>query len=133
MRTCWYYGIAPLVRILLVVALLFTLGSCDDDEPSTRDLLIGTWEMTEVEQDGIPVDLDDYYLEVEFQRDGDYRETHIEDGIAFLYQGEWEISGNELEIDYDDGDQWEVKIVSVTADQLRVEDDDIETTFKKDK
>lgn len=135
MRTRWYYGRAVLAGMILFLAALLTLGSCDDNDegPSTRDLLIGSWELVEAEVDGVSVDLDDVRLDVEFQSDGDYRETLTEEGVTETYYGEWELSGNEVELEYDDGDFWELEILSVTGDELRVEDDDnFEGTFERD-
>lgn len=133
MRTRWYSQNAALAITYLVAAALSLLTSCDDDEgPSTRDMLIGSWELTEVRIDGIPVDLDGFYLEMEFQSDGDYREMYIEGGTPEIYLGEWELTGNELELDYDDGDRWKLTIISITATTLKVEDeDDFEATLKK--
>lgn len=115
---------------------LVALGACkkDDPEPSTHDLLIGSWEMIEAEVEGIKVKPPDVRFEAEFQSDGDYKETVFYGGVSETYFGSWSLSGNEIELEYDDGEEWELTILSINNDQLKVTDhDEFEGLFKRDK
>lgn len=136
METTWYYQRAVRMGKILSVVILLALGACKDDdkkaEPSTRELLIGTWEMVEAEIDGEFLGPEDLRIEAVFQSDGDYRETIIEDGFSETYYGEWEVIDDEIQLEYDDGDSWELDIVSISKDKLRVVDGfDFEALFEK--
>lgn len=87
-------GLAHLVLMLLAI---FTLTSCvEDDDWWTKDTLIGTWRVVEVNvyAGDCPYDRDD---QLTFWRNGNY-EAHGYSG--FDEYGNWDISGDLLILDF---------------------------------
>lgn len=104
----------------LLYALLITaafLVSCGDDEPQI-DPIVGTWELDEVSISSPPAPLafwlvstglsttslyGEVFYEIEFKADNTYeRELRFADGSRANDSGEWEIDGDDLDLDQDD-------------------------------
>jgi len=111
--------------------LVLVCASCgdDDDGPSTRDLLIGTWELEEINGSDLPPGNS---FEVTLEADGDYEEEGTLGGSPFNFRGEWELDGDVIEVEYDDGDFVEIEIESITADRLEADIEGDEWVFEKD-
>lgn len=115
--------------IWILSALIATslLASCSkDDGPTRTDLLVGTWELEEVNGDRVRSTLN---VEITIDRDGDYEEE-IDDeleGFFVRFTGEWEWNRNEDEIiiEYDQNiSDWELEVELLTSEELEVDDGD---------
>lgn len=106
---------------VLGFCIITLMSACGDDEgQSIQDLLIGEWALDE--EDGTKVS--GFTFVVELESNGDYKETYTSSQGTSVYRGEWTLIGQEIEIEYDDGDQEELEVVAVTGDLLIVEDED---------
>lgn len=119
------------IIMMVLGAVLFMVSACekDDDESPNTDLLIGSW-LLQKENDARV----DYFLSIEFERDGDYSQTFIEGTELEFSAGEWEVNGNRATIDFDDGDRTAADILTLTEDRLIVFmiDDEDKFEFEKD-
>jgi hypothetical protein len=124
---------------LLLLVSVFILTSCEKDEESKEDQLIGKWNITSVET-VITIngkDIIDYFMEdlglsqseaeefaewftfditgtIEIKSDGTY-ET-VFDGETD--SGTWELVDNTLTLDKGTNDEVEVEIISITSSKL---------------
>ena len=84
------------VLILLMFATtFFALSSCSEDEETeeiiiTSELVIGTWDVVWMEQDGKSIDVSSGYIYMTLNEDGSYRTTMLRNS----YIGTYEIKGN---------------------------------------
>lgn len=115
----------------LLYALLITaafLVSCGDDEPEISPL-VGAWELDDIEASDLPTGyawaidprgnatawFEDEYV-IEFFADGTYeRELSNTTAGDLEDNGEWELDGDELDLDVEDSDTQEI-ITSFTVD-----------------
>lgn len=109
-----------LMMLVWLLLIIMQAGCSKDDEPSTRDMLIGEWELDEINGQNIS----DFTMEITVDADGDYKEVITFDGATSTYRGEWKLIGQTIEIEYDDGDDFELTIEEITATKLVVEDED---------
>jgi len=109
-----------LMMSVWLLLIIMQAGCSKDDEPSTRDMLIGEWELDEINGQNVS----DFVMEITVEADGDYKEVITFDGSTSTYRGEWQLVGKTIEIEYDDGDDFELTIEEVTSTKLVVEDED---------
>ncbi len=109
-----------LMMSVFLLLIIMQAGCSKDDEPSTRDKLIGEWELDEINGQNIS----DFTMEITVEADGDYKEVITFEGSTSTFRGEWQLVGNTIEIEYDDGDDFELTIEEVTSTKLVVEDED---------
>ncbi len=107
-----------------VLCIAFLLTSCgnDDSGPSRTDLLVGTWELDEINGSNLQ---SGFTVEITFERDGDYEEDINANGEVERYTGEWEWNKDEDEItiDYDQNfADWELDVEELTVDELELDD-----------
>ncbi len=112
--------------------LLLVMSACSDDGggPSTRDLLIGEWELERINGNR---DIGGSFTS-EFEADGDYTESFFIEGVGNgSIDGEWELDDQMIEIEFDNGDrEWE--IIEISPDELIVEfENGDEWEFEKDR
>ena len=109
-----------LMMSVWLLLIIMQAGCSKDDEPSTKDMLIGEWELEEFNGQNIT----DFSMEITVESDGDYKEVITFDGSTSTYRGEWQLIGQTIEIEYDDGDEVELEIEEITSSKLVVEDED---------
>lgn len=110
-----------LLFVAIFATMTLSLASCKDDkdEPEGGDL-VGTWMV-----DQQPLNTE--YLQ--FSSNGDFVKVDVP-GEVFddpfwsagtdVYRGKWSRNGNTINIVYDDGDTFSVKIEKITSTQLHV-------------
>ena len=110
-----------LLFVAIFATMTLSLASCkdDNDEPKGGDL-VGTWML-----DQQPLNTE--YLQ--FSSNGDFVKVDVP-GEVFddpfwsagidVYRGKWSRNGNTINIVYDDGDKFSVKIEKITSTQLHV-------------
>ncbi len=123
-----------LLIYLMVAGGAFFLQACGDDDGPSVNPIVGEWELESVEieaanpefSDVNSNDRDNLYREssykIEFNMDNTYeRELSFFDGDV-EEEGDWEIEGDELELDPEDNTALitDFEILEVTEDDLRI-------------
>ena len=104
------------------IPCLLVIAGCGDvdDSPSTRDLLIGDWDLEEVNGNSNLNGI----LSIELEPDGDYSELLIINGVgSFTNSGEWTLIGMNAEVENDDGEDYELGVMDSISETLLVEDE----------
>jgi len=108
-------------KLALIGCFLFILSSCSkDDGPSTRDLLIGEWELDEIDNDPVI----GFSFTIELEADGDYVQRLTDNLGSFTLRGEWTLTSQDIEIDLDDAEDIALELVAVSGESLLVADED---------
>lgn len=125
----------------VVTILNFTSCKKYEDGPgfslkSKKGRLTGDWELVKLENSNGDNYLEDFEIEFEFDKDGDFKLNYESSYYSYYYgsqytyngtdRGEWEFDNNkkELEVDLDGGGGWEFEIKRLTSDELWLEDQD---------
>lgn len=130
MKRLHYSAVSRLVLVCICSLLLLFFSCGDDDGPSTRELLVGTWNLDKI--DGESFTSADGFFTLEIEADGDFELTGFIESVAFFDSGEWELVGNEIRLEYDGGDEEEIDLVSVTSTRLILEIEGDDWEFEKD-
>ena len=81
-------------KILFLLAMLpmmvFTACSSDDDVDVTKELVVGTWNVTWAEIDGEETDVPNGFITIDLKSNGNYNVYFLGD----RYTGTWELDGN---------------------------------------
>jgi len=113
---------------LLVVSIGFSACKKYEDGPvfsllTKKQRLTGDWEATKFEVNNQNVINQGYFVEFEFDKDGDFTDrNNLYDAVNSFY-GEWEFSGDkeEVELNYDTGDRLDWEITRLTNKELEGE------------
>ncbi|MEO9872359.1 hypothetical protein [Ekhidna sp.] len=129
-RNSWKSSIM-LSYLFICFVMLFSCSK-DDAGPSQTDLLIGKWNLEEINGVNLNSSLQ---VEVTFEANGDYEEEINENGELERFTGEWEWNNDqdEIAIDYDQNiSDWELDVEMLTADELELDDGNNTLLFSKD-
>ena len=125
------YKIFYTLFMLLSMSLGFTACSDDDDDSISGDGLIGTWEAIweqgyekrEGYEDDIWDEAPEDPFRVTFNQDDTYQSEYYDNGKWYNEQnGSYSVKGNKLYVIDDEGDRYEITIVSLTSTQLILEE-----------
>lgn len=109
------------LNFLALLAILFAFSACnDDDEEVLPDPIVGVWVLEQISLSNIqPTEYSQFYAgdydptvfqiiaqEIEIFEDGTF-EFLINDGLISTQEGEWELDGSTLFIEFEDGDEFE--------------------------
>lgn len=118
------------IQVLLAFLLLVVIGCDPEEKPSRTKLLTAqNWKLKSVNGSTNFSGS----LTLTFEADGDYKEVIVDEyGSTFTYEGDWKFIDNEseIEIEYSDGDEWQVDVEELTAEKLVVEDAGDEYEFR---
>ena len=88
-----------------------------------KQRLTGDWESTKFEINNQNVIIQGYFLEFEFDKDGDFIDRNNLYGAVYLFYGEYEFLGDkeEVELNYDTGDRLDWQIIRFTNKKVEGE------------
>lgn len=114
--------------IALGAAFLFGCGKYEEGPGislrTKKMRLTGEWELDELVIDNENITSDLNFYEIEFTNDNEFTERGQIEGFETLtFEGDWDFSGDkeELELEYDDGERVDMKIIRLTNSELWVE------------
>jgi hypothetical protein len=117
--------------IVLGAAFLFGCGKYEEGPGislrTKKMRLTGEWELEEFVVDNENFTSDFNFYEIEFTNDNEFTERGQVEGFeTYTDEGDWDFSGDkeELELEYDDGDRVDFKIIRLTNSELWVETDE---------
>ncbi len=125
---------------ILAVAILLLASACDDPDPimPTDNTIEGYWELDEILEDGDEIDFDEFNEDLKgiyyfFDGNGDFQEA-VDLGVPTIEEGEWELDGKLLTLEFFNGDDVEYEIVSFSDDEITIreeDDDEYQFVYKK--
>lgn len=114
--------------LVIGAAFLFGCGKYEEGPGislrTKKMRLTGEWEIDEYVVDNENFTSDFNFYEIEFTNDNEFTERGQLEGFeTFTFEGDWDFSGDkeELELEYDDGDRADLKIIRLTNSELWVE------------
>jgi hypothetical protein len=130
------------MAIAMLVACMFGSCSDDDDDLGSSSDLVGTWVVVLEEGYMIEDGEKETFKEQYDVSDPEYMVTFEADGTFFNDEGgegTWEYSNGTLTIQYENGDDFKIKVIKLTSSEMvtevRVKDGGDEyyekTTFRK--